>query len=331
MQAGVLDYLPSPAQSCGRCSVGERLMNDVGGEVESWRSRLFGLAYRMLGSRQDAEDAVQEAFLRWHGSKREDVRSPEAWLVTTLSRICIDRLRSITAERQAYQGPWLPEPLVSDQPDHVVELASDLSMGLLIVLERLAPEERAAFLMHDVFDCGYPEIAVALGKAESACRQLVHRARERVRRERPRFHVTEQAHQRLVESYAKAVLERDARKIAALLVPDAVFISDGGGKAWAALRPVLGADRIARLETGVSRKLGRVSLQIMLVNGRAGLVSFRDGRPYAVTSFETNGRHILKVMRTLNPDKLTWIPEITDAHVVRAENGYRAISDRELP
>lgn len=281
-------------------------------ELENLRPRLFRLAYRMLGSRQEAEDAVQEAFLRWYRAGTAEVRSPVAWLVTALSRVCIDRLRALSAEREAYIGPWLPEPLVGEEPpppDHATELASDVSMALLLVLERLAPEERAAFLMHDVFDCGYPEIAAALGKSEAACRQLVHRARERVRRERPRFQVSDAAHRRLVEAYVQAVQERDAQRIAALLAPDAVFVSDGGGKTWAALRPVLGAERIARMEVGVVRKLpGRFDIRVTLVNGRAGAVGFLGGRAHAVTSFDTDGQRILSVMRILNPEKLKGVP-----------------------
>jgi len=280
-------------------------------ELEDLRPRLFRLAYRMLGSRQEAEDAVQEAFLRWHRSDTAKVRSPEAWLVTALSRICIDRLRVLSAEREAYIGPWLPEPLVEDAPppDHALDLASDVSMALFVVLERLAPEERAAFLMHDVFDCGYSEIASALGKSEAACRQLVHRARERVRRERPRFKVSEASHRRLVEAYVKAIQERDAQRIAALLAPDAVFVSDGGGKTWAALRPVLGRERIARMEVGVLRKLpGRFNIRLTSVNGRAGAVSLLDGQVFSVTSFDTDGQCILSVMRILNPEKLRHLP-----------------------
>ena len=276
-------------------------------QIEGLRPRLFGIAYRMLGLRQEAEDAVQEAMLRWYGTDTVEIRSPEAWLTTVVSRICLDRLRVLAAEREAYIGPWLPEPLVGEapSPERQVELASDLSLALLMVLERLSPEERAAFLMHDTFDCGYPEISRVLGKSEAACRQIVHRARERIRRDRPRFEVSEDAHRQLVERYVRAVQSRDAGQIASLLAPEAVFISDGGGKMWAARRPVVGRDRIIRLELGVLRKLtGQFTLQLAEVNGRAGALAALDGRPFAVTSFETNGTQILSVMRVLNPDKL---------------------------
>jgi RNA polymerase sigma-70 factor, ECF subfamily len=274
------------------------------------RPRLFGLAYRMLGSRQDAEDAVQEAFLRWQCTDTHEIRSSEGWLVRTLSRICVDRLRAMALERRTYVGPWLPEPLVGDEtaPDGAVELASDLSMALLVVLERLAPEERAAFLLHDIFDCPYPEIARALGKSESACRQLVHRARERVRRDRRRFDVSEAEHRQLVERYARALQEGNAERIATLLSPDAVFTSDGGGKAWAALHPIVGASRIARMEVGVARKRSRhVSLTITSVNGSAGLVHHVQDRIVAVSSFESDGCHVHAIMRVLNPEKLAGV------------------------
>jgi RNA polymerase sigma-70 factor (ECF subfamily) len=276
-------------------------------QIERLRPRLFGIAYRMLGTRQEAEDAVQEAMARWYGTDTGEIRSPEAWLTTVVSRICLDRLRILATEREAYIGPWLPEPLVGEaqSPECQVELASDLSMALFMVLQRLSPEERAAFLMHDAFDCGYQEIGRVLGKTEAACRQMVHRARERVRKERPRFEVSENAHRQLVERYVQAVQARDAEQIASLLAPEAVLISDGGGKMWAARKPVVGRDRIIRLETGVLRKLkGQFTLQLAEVNGRAGAMAFLDGQPFAVTSFETDGRQILSVMRVLNPDKL---------------------------
>lgn len=279
-------------------------------DLEKLRPRLFGLAYRMLGSGQEAEDAVQEAFLRWHLADTDEIRSAEAWLVTVVSRLCLDRLRALQVERKYYVGPWLPEPIVSadEAPDVALERASDLSMALLVVLQRLSPVERAGFLMHDVFDCKYSEIAAALGKSEAACRQLVHRARKRVRGDKPRFDVSSADHKQLVEQYVEAVQARDVERIAELLSPDAAFVSDGGGKTWAALRPVMGAERIARMEVGVLAKLPpEFRLEIAIVNGRAGVVGFVDGRIHAVTSFETDGQKILSVLRVLNPDKLAAI------------------------
>jgi RNA polymerase sigma-70 factor (ECF subfamily) len=280
-------------------------------DLEALRPRLFRLAYRMLGSRQDAEDALQEALLRAHRADAGEVRSPEAWVTTVLSRICLDRLRALKVERQAYVGPWLPEPLIGQQlsPDAGVDLASDLSMALLVVLEQLSPEERTAFLMHDVFDCNYAEVSRAVGRSEPACRQLVHRARERLRRDRPRFVVPERAHHELVSRYVEAVQTRDVDRIAALLAPDAILVSDGGGKAYAARRPILGSTNIARLEVGVMRKVrAPVAFRIAPVNGQPGVITYRGGVPFAVTSIETDGERVLSLLRVLNPDKLACLP-----------------------
>lgn len=272
------------------------------------RPRLQGLAYRMLGSVGDAEDAVQEAFLRWHGTDVSEIRSPEAWLVTVVTRLCLDRLRAAAAEREAYIGPWLPEPLVggrADAPDRRVELASDLSMAFVIVLERLAPEERAAFLLRDVFDCDYSDIARALGKSEAACRQIVHRARARVRRDNPRFEVSEAAHQRLLRRYLDALNTRDEEKLVALFAEDATLVTDGGGKVVAALNVIRGADKITRGTLGVMRKIsGRIAHEVVPINGQLGIATYVDGRPFAATAIETDGRRILSVFRVLNPDKL---------------------------
>jgi len=188
------------------------------------KPRLFGLAYRMLGSRAEAEDVVQDAYIRWHQADEATVRNAEAWLVTTATRLAIDRLRTLKAEREAYVGPWLPEPLIGTPPappDRDAELASDLSIAFLVLLERLAPEERAAFLLHDVFDCGYPEIASLLGKSEAASRQIVHRARGRVRGEQQRFQPTEAARVRLLETFVAAVGARDEQTLLRLFAPDA--------------------------------------------------------------------------------------------------------------
>ncbi|HET8729039.1 MAG TPA: RNA polymerase sigma factor SigJ [Alphaproteobacteria bacterium] len=304
-------------------------MTDQATVVERLRPRLRGLAYRMLGSLDDADDAVQEALLRWHRADGSEIRSPEAWLVAVVTRLCVDRLRAIAGERKAYVGPWLPEPLIGgreEPPDRRVDLASDLSMAFLIVLERLAPEERAAFLLHDVFDCGYDDIARALGKSEAACRQIVHRARIRVRRDRPRFEVTKAAHDRLLRQYLDAVGTMDQARLLALFAEDATFVSDGGGKAWAARRIIRGADRIARLLLGVARKVpGRLVDRVLPVNGQPGIVTFVDGRPFAATSIETDGQRILSMFRVLNPDKLGGLAGIdgtlgdpsavTDGHV----------------
>lgn len=279
------------------------------------RPRLYGIAYRMLGSRADAEDMLQEAYLRWHRTDTERVQNAGAWLTTTITRLCIDRLRAARIERDAYIGPWLPEPLIGDEPappDRQAELASDLSVAFLVVLERLAPEERAAFLLHDVFDCDYDEIAHVLGKGEAACRQIVHRARERVRRDRPRFQVSETARRRLLEKFTAALQAGDRQALLALFAEDATWTADGGGKTASARKVVRGAHRIAKLLAGVVRLRAReqrahTSYHLLPINGELGVVTCLDGKPVTALSVDTDGVSILAAYIVLNPEKLARI------------------------
>ena len=274
---------------------------------ESIRGRLFGLAYRMTGSRADAEDIVQEAYVRWHQAQQRAIENPDAWLVTTTGRLAIDRLRRLKTEREAYVGQWLPEPIVThDQPDRNLDLADDLSMAFLNILERLAPEERAAFLLHDVFDVGYGEIASVLEKTESACRQVVHRARERVRSDRRRFEVTESAKAAMLQKFLAAMEARNEQALLALFAPDATWTADGGGKTAAGLHPIAGADRIARLVIGLRERFWAAdrTLHVETVNGETALC-MRDGaRLTATISIATDGEHIHAVYAVVNPDKL---------------------------
>jgi RNA polymerase sigma-70 factor, ECF subfamily len=285
-------------------------VNDSGTLIatfEALRGRLFGLAYRMLGSRAEAEDIVQETYVRWHQAAHGSVENPEAWLVTTTSRLAIDRLRRLKTEREAYTGPWLPEPIVTPPPpDRDLDLAADLSIAFLTLLERLAPEERAAFLLHDVFDVGYREIAAVIERSEAACRQVVHRARERVRGDRKRFDVTESVKTTLLQQFTKAMEARDEQALLELFAPDATWTADGGGKVGAAPRPIVGADRIARLVVGIREKFwaNNRRLEIAMVNGEPG-VTIRDGdRLTATLSIVTDGERILDVYAVVNPDKL---------------------------
>src|SRR5215470_1675560 len=282
--------------------------HDRSAAFEKHRRRLWGVAYRMLGSRAEAEDMVQEAYLRWHRAPRVEIRAPEAWLVTATTRLCIDRLRHLRAEREAYVGPWLPEPLVSDSAppaDQAAELASDLSVAFLALLERLAPEERAAFLLHDVFDCDYAEIAQMLGKSEVACRQIVSRARVRVRADRPRVQVSTAARTRLLEKFVQAVRARDKDALIELFAEDATWTADGGGKAKAALKIVRGAERIAQFVLGVLRRhLDRIDFEPIVINGEPGLALLFEGNIISVLSVRTDGARILDVYTILNPEKL---------------------------
>jgi RNA polymerase sigma-70 factor (ECF subfamily) len=275
---------------------------------EALRGRLFGLAYRMLGSRGEAEDIVQEAYVRWHQVPQGSVENPEAWLVTSTSRLAIDRLRRLKTEREAYIGPWLPEPIVTPAlPDRALELADDLSIAFLTVLERLAPEERAAFLLHDVFDVGYREIASVIQRSEAACRQVVHRARERVRGNRKRFDVAESDKETLLQRFMAAVEARDEQALLSLFAPDATWTADGGGKTGAAPLPIVGANRIARLVIGLREKFWAPdrTLEIASVNGETGLRVRDGGRTTAVMSIVTDGERILSVYAVVNPDKLS--------------------------
>jgi RNA polymerase sigma-70 factor (ECF subfamily) len=283
------------------------------------RPRLYGIAYRMLGSKADAEDMVQEAYVRWHRADRERVQTPEAWLVTTVTRLCIDRLRSLRAEREAYVGPWLPDPLVDSAPpaDAQAELSSDLSVAFLVVLERLAPEERAAFLLHDVFDSPYPEIARILGKNEATCRQIIHRARDRVHRDRPRFEVSDAARTRLLERFLEALHTGDKGALLTLFAEDATWTSDGGGKAKAALKTVRGVELVTRFISGIwQRYLSELDYRLASINGETGIVAFARERPVWALTIETDGTRILAAFAIVNPDKLKGIaPENLDTPV----------------
>ena len=275
---------------------------------DQYRERLFAIAYRMLGTRVDAEDIVQEAYLRWHGVDAASLHSVEAWLVTVTTRLCIDRLRAVRAERARYVGPWLPEPLVADgapTPEQSAELAGDISTAFLLVLERLAPEERAAFLLREVFDIDYEEIADMLGKNTDACRQIVHRAKTRVRAERPRFNVSRAAHVHLLESFIMALQSGNPIQLKALFAEDVRLFGDGGGKVLSALRVLEGAQRLARFYEVIQRNFGELfTFRLATVNGEPGILRYIDGELDSVFSFLTDGTRILEIYALRNPDKL---------------------------
>lgn len=275
---------------------------------EELSRRLFGIAYRMIGTTADAEDIVQEAYLRWHQANPDEIRSAEAWLVSVVTRLSIDKLRKASIERESYIGPWLPEPLLastSPTPEEALETASDLSMAFMVLLERLAPIERAAFLLHDVFDCAYPMIAHILRKSEAACRQVVHRARERVRNEQPRFKASDAARRSLINQFMAAADAGDDVTLLSLFARDATLTSDGGGVVPAARRVVHGRSRIARLYLLLSQKLGsRLVKEISTINGESGVIMYLDGTPFATISFELDGKTITALYTVLNPRKL---------------------------
>jgi RNA polymerase sigma-70 factor (ECF subfamily) len=272
------------------------------------RQRLLGIAYRMVGSRAEAEDILQDAYLRWHGVAADEVRSPEAWLVTTVTRLCIDHLRLARTSRETYIGPWLPEPLVegeSSPADAKAELASNLSIAFLVVLERLTPEERAAFLLREVFDSDYAEIAQVLGKSENACRQIASRARRRVQEQKPRVEVSEVARKALLNRFVQAIMTHDKDTLLSLFAAEASWTSDGGGKAKAARRVIHGRERVARFALAVlGSRIDQFVFKPIRINSEPGLAFVADGQVISVMSIRTDGTRILDVFTILNPDKL---------------------------
>ncbi|MBX3445135.1 MAG: sigma-70 family RNA polymerase sigma factor [Parvibaculaceae bacterium] len=279
---------------------------------ERHRARAFKVAYRILGSVADAEDVVQEAWLRWQNTDRAGIRNLEAWLVTTVARIGIDQLRSARARREIYVGPWLPEPIVEladaqdASPEDRVALADDISIALLHMLERLSPEERAAFLLHETFDYGYGELAALLGKSEAACRQTVSRARKRVRDAHPRFNADAREHRRLATALGSAIASANPQAVIECMSEDVVFYSDGGGKVIAALNPLYGSDNVSRFLLGVARKAkGLMTLRPALVNGEPGLLLLVDEKLETVVTFAVEAGRITTIYAMRNPDKLT--------------------------
>jgi RNA polymerase sigma-70 factor (ECF subfamily) len=276
-------------------------------DIERQRPRLFGIALRMLGDPDEAEDLVQETMLRWHLADRARVREPEAWLVTVVTRLSIDRLRSAQKARSSYVGPWLPEPVAEERvsPEFRSELTSDLSMAFLVMLERLGPEERAAFLLRDVFSFEYTEIGRVLEKSVAAVRQMVHRARQRVQTDRARFTAPPGARERLLERFIVAVESGDRDSLLRLLDPDVTWTSDGGGKVQAAMRVLQGRDRIARMLWKFATKAERrLSHRIVRLNGEPAALEYFSGALFAATFLEADGEKVSAVYRILNPDKL---------------------------
>lgn len=281
---------------------------------ERHRARAFGVAYRILGSASDAEDVVQEAWFRWRRSDVSAIRNPEAWLVTTVARLGIDELRAARARRETYVGSWLPEPIVSaaletePTPEERLSLADDISMALLHLLERLAPEERAAFLLHDAFDYDYGELAALLGKSEAACRQAVSRARKRVQDAHPRFDTSAREHLRLANAFSAAIASADPQALIDCLSEDVVFYSDGGGKAIAALNPLFGPDHVTRFFMGILKKRPKNFVTLpATVNGLPGFVMKDENGVHSALSFGVSGGRISTLYMIRNPDKLTRI------------------------
>ncbi len=274
------------------------------------RTLLFSIAYRMLGSATDAEDIVQEAFLRWQTASDADVRTPRSYLSTVVTRLCIDHLRSAQARREVYVGPWLPEPVLTAQmPDlaSTVELAESLSFAFMLLLENLGPEERAVFLLREVFDYSYVEIASIVGKSEANCRQMVSRARQHLHERRPRFQASREQQEEVTQKFIEVCSGGDMQALLSMLAPEVTLTSDGGGKVQAAHNILHGASNVARFLFGVINKLppGAVlTTQLAEINGQPGVVVYLDGELNSTIVLDCAGGTIAAINIVLNPDKL---------------------------
>jgi RNA polymerase sigma-70 factor (TIGR02957 family) len=279
---------------------------------EANRELLFAVAYRMLGTVADAEDAVQDAWLRWSAAPRPDVTQPRAYLVKTVTHLALNRLRSARARREAYIGPWLPEPLLTATPDAAgrAELAESVSLAMLVVLESLTPEERAVFVLHEVFGFTHAEIAAAIGHTGTSVRQLMHRAREHVQARRPRFDVDAGQQREVTKRFLAAAAGGDIDQLLMVLAPDVTLIADGGGKAKAPLRPITGAAKVARFMAGVSRRpyggadVSDMVVETVEINGGPGTVITVGGKPIAAVTTVITGGRISAIHLIANPDKL---------------------------
>jgi RNA polymerase sigma-70 factor (ECF subfamily) len=282
---------------------------------DQYRSLLFSIAYRMLGSVADAEDMLQETFIRWQQAREEEFRSPRAFLITIISRLCINHLQSARVKREEYVGQWLPEPIVTgpgSDPLEIIRVDESLSMAFLVMLERLTPVERAVFLLREVFEYDYLEIATVLGESEVNCRQILHRARQHVTAMRPRFKTSQRQKSDLLERFLKATSSGDLEGLVALLASDVVLHTDGGGKAVAAPNLIRGARNVARGAIGTLQRLVPKNLVIRLaqINGEPGIVGYLDGKPYSVLTFEASEGHIETIYVLTNPEKLARLPDL---------------------
>jgi RNA polymerase sigma-70 factor (ECF subfamily) len=266
----------------------------------------------MLGSVADAEDMVQEAFVRWQRASGTEVHSPQAYLAAVITRLCIDHLRSARVRREEYVGSWLPEPLLTDgslDVTETIDLDETLSMAFLVLLEMLTPVERAVFLLREVFDYDYVEVSRIVDKSEANCRQISRRARESVAARRPRFEVSTEQEERLVGRFVEACQSGDMEGLLGLLSEDVTLYSDGGGKAHAALNPIRGSDRVARFLLGILSKVpSGFSARTTKVNGEPGILGYESGRPTSVTTLEVAEGRIRAIRIVVNPEKLRTLP-----------------------
>jgi RNA polymerase sigma-70 factor (ECF subfamily) len=275
------------------------------------RALLFGVAYRMLGSVSEAEDMVQETFLRWQKQTLTEIKLPKAWLTTAITRLCIDHLRAARKRREEYVGVWLPEPLVetqADRADKSAGLADSLSTAFLILLETLAPAERAVFLLREVFEYEYSEISRIIDKSEANCRQMVRRAREHVAAGKSRFEAAPEHHERLVQQFIQTCRQGDTTALLSMLREDTVLYSDGGGKVVAAPQPVVGAAKVARFLVGVSKLIREnEEFRFAMINAAPGILRYQEGRLVQTTVLEIAAGQIAAIYVVRNPDKLAHV------------------------
>jgi RNA polymerase sigma-70 factor, ECF subfamily len=274
---------------------------DAASSFDPLRPKLMRVAYRMLGSVADAEDMVQEAFIRWMGTDRGAVREPEAFLRRTVTRLCLDQLKSARRQRETYVGPWLPDPVLEEEAD------DDVTLPLMLALERLSPLERAAFLLHDVFGLAFEEVASTIGRDAAACRQLAARARSHVREERPRFQVDKERGLELAEAFFTASRSGDMKTLGALLAADVSIHSDGGGKRRAAMWPVFGYDRVLKVHHALAvlfRKNASKLVRTSFVNGLPGFVTLEADGELQTTALDIEDGKIAAIYIVRNPDKL---------------------------
>lgn len=272
------------------------------------RPLLFSIAYRMLGTVTDAEDMVQETFLRWHQTASETVRSAKTYLTTIVTRLCIDRLRSARVQREQYVGTWLPEPILTQQSSNsteIMELADSLSIAFLAVLERLSPIERAVFLLRDVFEYDYDEISEMVGKNPTNCRQILRRAKQHLATERHRFPVSRPQQEQITAQFLDASTKGDLQDLLLLLAKDVTFCSDGGGKVVAALKPIHGAGKVARMLLAIRRKwLVNVVSRLVEINGQPGIIQYLNGKIHSAITLEIVDGRIQSIYSVRNPEKL---------------------------
>lgn len=277
-----------------------------------YRPLLFGIAYRMLGSAMDAEDIVQETFLRWQQASDDEIRSPKAYLSTIVTRLSIDHLRAAQTQREEYIGPWLPEPLLTTEDATIaetLELAESLSMAFLVVLESLAPIERATFLLREVFGYEYGEIAHIVGKSEINCRQIARRAKEHIATKRPRFDATREQQEEVTQRFVLACAGGDMQALLAVLAPDVVLKADGGGKVSAARKPIYGAEKVARALLGLLKLLPPdLRVELAQVNAQPAIIGYSAGKPFYVTVLDIADGRVQGIYNVLNPDKLARLP-----------------------